>query len=296
MRRGKRYFIAAEIPCTVESEDAISHAVFSLGAMGCEVREHMIIAYFPDQPLESLQQKVAAILQTIRSSGLEVPNRAPVFRRFAEENWQESWKAYFKPVVLADYLAVRPPWERKPQEARVEVIIEPARAFGTGTHESTQLILEWMVAYRHDLPKHALDVGTGSGILAIAHVKLAPGSVVVGCDIDPLALENASENVRLNRVEEACWFYAGSLDALGGTTFPLIYANLESRIIAPLLEQLASHLDEGGQLLLSGILTREQEAMLRAVEQSGQLAVVAQRQKREWLLLVCRRQHADRRS
>ncbi len=288
--KSKRYFWAVTVTCLPESREALSYWLFSLGALGCEEVENRIIAYFEDQDEHALHQAVIRGVHRIRESGLPVDPQSIDLHRFPEENWMENWKRYFRPVRIGDVLCIRPPWHRAASPPMLDIMIEPKQAFGTGTHATTQLVLQAMVERRDRLPEQALDVGTGSGILAIAHAKLRPGSRVVGIDIDPVAVENARENARLNGVAAACDFRVGSIEAADERTYRLIYANLEKNIISRLMEALLQRLQPAGEILFSGILARERAELEKLLVQHG-LRVTRVRQQDDWLLMETEKPH-----
>ncbi len=145
-------------------------------------------------------------------------------RRIDEKDYLFKWRNYFKPVEIGESLIIRPPWSARRRE-KVEVIIEPGLAFGTGSHATTQgcmVALERLVQEGDTL----LDVGTGSGVIAIASVKLG-ASQALGIDIDSLTLANACRNAQLNLVDGKVCFIEMSLESLKCGSFDLVVANLD---------------------------------------------------------------------
>jgi len=288
-----KHWLAVSIDTRPESREAVSAVLFAAGAVGCEEREHRLVGYFADQEIEPLRRQVLEGLERIRQAGLPLPEQSPQWVRFPEEDWQAAWRRFFKPVRIAGKLVVRPPWEQVevPPDG-VVIVIEPKQAFGTGTHETTQLVLEAIVARCDRLPACALDAGTGSGVLAIAHALFAPASRVFACDIDPVALENARENAEINGVASRCEFRLGSIEKFSGMHFPLVYANLQSHIFQKLLPSLVRVLLPGGELLMSGILA-EEEAKMRQALQALPIAVRSIKRRGEWILITVEK-HANR--
>jgi ribosomal protein L11 methyltransferase len=152
----------------------------------------------------------------------------------------------------------------------VEVVIDPGQAFGTGTHPSTWLALEWIDRLSIDLPAGArvLDVGTGSGVLAIAAAALAVARVVA-FDLDPIAARVARENVARNGCASRVTVFAGGLEALAGPGFDLVVANLLRSEAQPLLAALAQRTRAGGQAVFSGLLDSEIPAFSEALLAAG---------------------------
>ncbi len=279
-----RWWVVAVVPYAPESQDAVSDLVFREGAIGCEEQERHLVAYFEAQDELALQERLQEGYQHIQALGLPLPAASITISRLPEEDWHTGWHAYFTPLAIGERLVVRPPWAESSSADKVEVIIEPKQAFGTGTHATTRLMLEAITDRADTLPRSALDVGTGSGILAITHALFRPDSQIVACDLDPLAIANARENAHHNQVADRIHLFVGSLQALGSVTYPHIYANLQRQIILSLLPDLMEHLAPGGYLFLSGLLTSE-EALLYEAIASFPLQMVQTRRRAEWILL-----------
>ncbi len=179
-------------------------------------------------------------------------------RQVAEEDWAEAWKAHFKPLKLTSRLVIRPPWEEyDAQPGETVIIIYPGMAFGTGRHASTRLCLQALEqVWDQGLPSSAspwqvLDVGTGTGILALAAARL--GAEVVAIDLDPEAVAAALENVRLNNLMDRVWVEGTPLTSLR-QRFGLILANITAPDLLQLAEALTARLLHEGILIISGFL------------------------------------------
>ncbi len=218
--------------------------------------------------------------------GLEV-------RQAAEEDWAEAWKVHFKPLKVTPRLIIRPPWEDyPPAPGETVVTIYPGMAFGTGRHPTTLLCLQALEQVWEDLtlplapgPWQVLDVGTGSGILALAAARM--GARVLAIDIDPEAVAAALENVRLNALEEAIWVETTPLNALR-QQFALILANLTAADLAHWAESLAGRTLQGGALIISGFLTQDIPAVISRFSQYG-LTEAGHLTLEEWSALILRR-------
>jgi len=182
-------------------------------------------------------------------------------RQVAEEDWAEAWKAHFKAQKVTDRLVVRPPWEDyAPAAGEIVVTIYPGMAFGTGRHATTLLCLRALEeVWEQDLPAapspwQVLDVGTGSGILALAAARLGAG--VLAIDVDPEAVAAALENVRLNALEERILVEPTLLQAIR-QQFALILANLTTLDLLHLADSLTGRLLSGGALIISGFLEKD---------------------------------------
>jgi ribosomal protein L11 methyltransferase len=211
----------------------------------------------------------------------------------SEEDWANSWKAYFHPLRVGQRLVIKPTWEvwppaGEPEAARTEDLIiemDPEMAFGTGTHETTQLCLE--LIERHLQPGDTVaDIGAGSGILSIAAARLGSGAVR-GWEVDPVAAEVARRNFGRNGVAERCAVETGdALETLGGR-YDLIVANVHTPFLLRLIPRLRDYLRPGGRAILSGTSETSRTAVGGALRGAG-LEVVEEAQKGEWAAMVAR--------
>jgi ribosomal protein L11 methyltransferase len=196
------------------------------------------------------------------------------------DDWSERWKAFHRPLVLGDRLAVRPPWER-PLGARTELVIDPGQAFGTGAHATTRLCLELLLAVADERPERGgvVDVGCGSGVLAIAAAKLGYGPVVA-VDYDPLSVEATHANAAANGV--TLDVRRGDLRTDPMPTAPLVLANL----LRPLLLTYAERMTDPPELLIaSGLLVHEADEIAAAFATRG-LREHDRRELGEWAALL----------
>ncbi len=182
-------------------------------------------------------------------------------RRVDEEDWAEAWKAHFKTQKVTDRLVIRPPWEDySPAAGEIVVTIYPGMAFGTGRHATTLLCLRALEeVWGQELPETAnpwqvLDVGTGTGILALAAARL--GAEVLAIDVDPEAVAAALENVRLNALEARILVEPTLLHTIR-QQFALILANLTTLDLLHLADALTGRLLSGGALIISGFLEKD---------------------------------------
>lgn len=235
-----------------------------------------VVVSFGEPPPDDLQARVDACLGQL---GLE--SAAVQTRGHADDDWKEGWKAFFRGARLTPTFAVRPPWEADDPEAPISLIIEPGMAFGTGTHETTRGVLRALDPLLGDPARPVLDVGCGSGILAIAAARR--GHRAVGVEIDAVALDNARLNVGLNGVTDRVGLVVGSADAVT-EGFPIVVAN----IIAPILVEIAPQVLARATdvLVLSGML-HAQAPTVRAAY--AELLEVDCLEEGPWTVLVLRR-------
>lgn len=173
-----------------------------------------------------------------------------------DEDWKDKWKEYFKPAKVGEKIVVKPTWE--PYEPRAEELvieIDPGMAFGTGTHETTSLCIKLMEKYISKGDK-VLDVGCGSGILAIGAALLGAGEVL-GVEIDPVAVKIAEENIRLNKVENVAEAKYGDLTKGVDFKADLVVANLMADLVKLLSEDVAKHMEKEAYYISSGILDEQ---------------------------------------
>lgn len=243
---------------------------FEAGALGIEERDGAPAALW----IYALAEGAARVCEALRAvPGLACGAPEPV----AEQVWSEAWKEGLEPIVISPRLLVRPSFRPAPAGFRGrEIVIDPGQAFGTGGHASTRLALEAIDALPLESLRdvRVLDVGCGSGVLALAALALGAGRAL-GCDLDPLATSAAREAADANGLGGRLALVTGSLEALGPRaerSFGLIVANLLRRELEPLLPGLPRLLAPGARVVLSGLLASERAGVERAL---GALGLVA---------------------
>lgn len=214
---------------------------------------------------------------------LAADGEMPLSQPISDPGWATAWMSRFEPLRVGRRFLIVPPWSRIRENDRIRIVIQPGQAFGTGHHPSTFGVLEEIeeICGGNKISR-ALDVGTGSGILAFAMSKLGV-SKVVAIDVDPVALENARENAELNHLERKIRFSVAPLQSIRGK-YDLITANILSSTLITLAPLLKSRLAPRGRLILSGILNREAGAVRAHYEPN--LRHVASRVRGAWTVLV----------
>ena len=233
------------------SEDISAHC-FELGSCGVQSEKageaERLIAYF-DAALDR-EAICRGIEEYLRTLGLG--QTAIAAAELEERDWEAEWRSHFSPVWATERIVVHPSWiPVETRDDQIAIVIDPRMAFGTGGHESTQLCLQ--VLENMLVPgAHCLDLGTGSGILAIAAARLGAASVLA-VDIDQRAVVNSRENLVQNGVEgKNVKVLQGSINQVKGDCFDLIMANIQSHILRPLLGPVRALLQVGGRVVLSG--------------------------------------------
>jgi ribosomal protein L11 methyltransferase len=224
----------------------------------------------------------------LRSCGLEPGSGRVSVQRVRKQDWAESWKRHFKPFTVAGKLLVKPSWSRrKPARGQSVIVIDPGLSFGTGQHPTTRFCLEQMAAARSPaLRQSFLDVGTGSGILAIAAAKLGYAPVRA-FDFDPAAVRVAKQNAKKNRVRIAISRADITKIAAPKAKYDVVCANLTADLLEVSAAKLQGFLRSGGLLVLAGILRAQKNSVHKCFVQRG-FRVAARRAEGEWESMLLR--------
>ena len=284
----KKTWVGIEITCKDDLAEELGAEVAEEFGVGVEfgdgaVRFYLEGAHFLEEWDLKLRRLLEDAAKTYRS------DRPLGFRTFtlSDEGWADSWKVHFKPLRIGKHFLICPTWEEISPEAEDRVIMmDPGRAFGTGHHETTRLCLEWMeqrAANRHLEDSSLLDVGTGSGVLAIAAALLGFGEVL-GIDNDPEAIEVAEENVALNGLNGRVALREATVSGVGGR-FDVVVANIQALPLIRMAQDLSDKVKETGTLVLSGILLEQREDVTAAIERCGP-KLTGGEVAGEWALLV----------
>jgi ribosomal protein L11 methyltransferase len=256
-------------------------------------------AYLPaDEHLEETRRKLEESLFYL---GMIQPLPPPTYTTLADQNWMEAWKSRYQPIPIGKHLMIVPSWMQPPDPLRIPIKIDPGMAFGTGTHPTTQLVLELLEETLRDFHSRkgsgkvdVIDVGCGSGILSIAALKLGAARAL-GVDIDEDAIKSSQENAQVNGVAANLLLGVGSIKDIAEGKFayssaPLVLAN----ILAPVINRLFDHglgelVSTDGVMILSGILFEQGAGVLAVAAQHG-FQLVQQRQSGDWVALVVKRE------
>jgi ribosomal protein L11 methyltransferase len=239
-----------------------------------------------DEHLEDNRRQLSEALWHL---GMIRPLPEPAFRTIEDEDWMAAWKQHYHPIPIGKKLEVLPAWIEKHDETRIAVHIDPSMAFGTGTHPSTQLCLEMVESYTQP-GQPAIDVGCGSGILAIAALRLG-ASHALGVDIDSASIKSTNENAAANQVQQNLECALGSVTEIRQGKFslrqaPLVLVNILAPVIIRLFDAgLADLVAPAGMLVLSGILAEQAEDVKTAAAQHG-LHFKEMRQIEDWVALA----------
>ena len=277
------HWYALDLVIDLEAAEAVAYALMEAGALGTEFNSSadQVTGYFESVPdREHVRAELAAALRIYELPSSAVRNMS--LREVADEDWLGEWKKSWQPVAVGERFLIAPPWsEIDDARDRIVIRIEPGMAFGTGTHETTRLCLSAIEKYFAG--ESFLDVGTGTGILAIAAAKLYPEAQFEACDTDADAIAIATENARLNDVAEKISFRVGSVQESTASA-AMVCANLTADVIVLLLPLLIGA--TCGRLLLSGILETQLDEVLVALRGQGITNEPEVLQDGEWLAVV----------
>jgi ribosomal protein L11 methyltransferase len=287
---GRRY---AQVSFKVRAAmaDEAAAILVARGALGCAVkmprsgspsgaRPVTLEAFFRTISAAEVSS-VAAILKTLRLTSPRMP--PPEIRRIEDPGWATMWMTRFKPLRIGRRWLIVPPWSKTDAQGRLRMIIKPGQAFGTGHHPTTRGCL---IALEREFSRRrfgsVLDVGTGSGILALA-AQMLGARRIVGIDTDKVALANATENASLNGLTGTVGFSSAALPSLR-RRFELITANITGGTLTKLASRLKALLADDGRLILSGIRRQEVSGVLRHFR--PQLRCVRSRTEQGWTTLT----------
>lgn len=246
------------------------------------VRTFVAAAEVSDEQLDTIRQALWYVGRIRAVSDLRIERRR-------EEDWANAWKAHYQPVRVGKRVVVRPPWrDFDPEPEDIVVTLDPGMAFGTGTHPTTRLCMQ---ALEEEIKpgQRVLDVGTGSGVLAIAALKLGAASVDA-VDIEPVSVRAALENRDRNGVREGLRIETGSV-GLGEPFeghYDLVLANIIARILIELADGIVAHVAPGGTLILSGIIETQVDGVRDCFGAHG-LEFVSSSRQEDWIAMVYRR-------
>jgi ribosomal protein L11 methyltransferase len=274
--------------------DETSGLLFELGAEGVEERDEGTLAKAATSGKVTLVAAFGSRADA-EEAMTELKDLAPRYEEIVGDAWRDAWKEHYRPFTIARTsdaraVVVRPPWEAyepKPGERVLE--LEPGRAFGTGLHETTRLVAQALADHASELPGvTVLDVGCGSGVLALIAISLGAARAVA-VDVDPEAIDVTRENADRNALTDKVDASTTAIEDVALVS-PVVVANIEARILIPMADELARHVAPGGLLLLSGILVPQKDDVRAAYPA---LELVASPTIGEWTLLALRKKATE---
>ena len=320
------------ITTTTQAEDLVSGMLMELGMEGVEIEDNiqlsendtkaMFVDILPELPPDEGVGKVSFYLES-DENGVKYPDgisdeedmKAKIAEGLSElkmfvevgegmissdetedKDWINNWKQYFKPFMVND-IVIKPTWEEIPEDmkGRMVVNIDPGTAFGTGSHETTQLVIKQMEEYITK-DTELLAVGTGSGILSVIGLMLG-AKHVLGTDLDPNAIIATDENMEVNNLSKDLYdVIEGNViddkkiqDYIGYDKYDVVTANILADIIIPLLSEIAVHMKKGAVIITSGIINMKEKAVMDAFEANESFEVIETTYQGEWVSITAKK-------
>lgn len=310
------------IKTKTEAEDVIISALADVGVEGVEIqdkqpltetdKEQMFVDIMPEGPaddgiaylnfyleedteVEPVLERVRAVLEEVRGY-MDIGEGTITESQTEDKDWINNWKEYFHQFYVDDILIV-PSWEEVKEEDRDKMIlhIDPGTAFGTGMHETTQLVIRQLKKFVTK-DTQMLDVGTGSGILGIVALKLGAAHVV-GTDLDPCAIPAVADNKEANGIKDETFdMLIGNIiddkevqDTVGYEKYDIVTANILADVLVPLTPVIVNQMKKGAYYITSGILDVKEEVVVQAVKEAG-LKLVEVTHQGEWVSVTARKE------
>ena len=302
---------ALTVTTTTEAIEAVSNILMEAGAVGIQIKDaadfkketvdahgtwfdpktvpHLasgaqVIGYFdPATSLVEQRDHIATRVRGLAQFGLDPGAATVTLADVRQADWANVWKQYYHPLRVSRFLTIVPKWEHyTPQQAgELQLTLDPGMAFGTGTHPTTQLMLSLLESVIRG-GETMIDVGTGSGIFAIAAERLGVGDILA-TDVDEIAVRNAEANIKLNTVSQIT---VHENDLLKGITLSadLIVANILAEVLVPLIPQVRPRLKAHGHFLLAGIIADKATLIIRTLEDNG-FSIAQRREAGGWVAL-----------
>lgn len=308
-------WIEASVTTTTGFADAVSEVLIEHGAKGTQILDRLDVPksddgtgfgeLYGDEITENMPEEVT--VKAWFASREDVLSAKEAIKRLSrmneagfgkldlslqdvkEEDWTENWKKYYKPMRVGKRLIIRPVWEDyQKEEGDLVISMDPGMAFGTGTHETTRLCMEMIET--HFKGGKALDIGTGSGILAIT-LSLLGAEGVTAVDIDPVAVKAAGENIARNGLSEDVQVVLGDLTKDVSGRFDFICANILADVIISLKEPIKPLMDQNAGFLASGIIKDRKNDVLTAFRKAG-FELLDEKEQGEWVALLFKKNDA----
>ncbi len=254
-------FLEISITVNGNQRELLIPTLAELGCQGFQETDDSLLCYidkssWSDKQSQSLNAELKNILRIISV------NTVIKFRDIVEENWNETWERTIKPIEIGNNLVIKPSWcDYENINNKIIIQIDPKMSFGTGYHETTRLTLRLLEKYVR-VGCSVLDVGTGTGILAIAAVKLG-AKYATGTDNDEWSINNANENIIVNQVEDKIEISNRGLSEFPDASYDVLTANLTLNTNIEFLDEFRRILRTNGILLLSGLLNKDKEEMIQ---------------------------------
>ncbi|MGN0513745.1 MAG: 50S ribosomal protein L11 methyltransferase [Lachnospiraceae bacterium] len=307
---------------TTEAVDLVSNMLMELGIEGIEIEDNvqlsesdiktMFVDFLPELPPDegvatvnfyidveeddnTIIGKVLQGLEELRDF-IDIGEGTITESQTEDKDWINNWKQYFKPFVF-EGIVIKPTWEEidESMQGKIVVNIDPGTAFGTGSHETTQLVISQLDKYVKE-GDELLDVGCGSGILSVIGIMLG-ASHAVGTDLDPNAIVATKENAQINNISlDKIDIIEGNIiddkkikDAVGYEKYDVVAANILADVLIPLSKIITQHMKQGAYFITSGIIDTKEEEVVKAFNENPLLEIVEINHKGEWVNVTARK-------
>ncbi|MBN1349291.1 50S ribosomal protein L11 methyltransferase [candidate division KSB1 bacterium] len=250
-------WIRLRIAVNDEIREAIENRLFESGCSGCQEEAGFIVAYFDSKTDEKwLLSQITQYCSSLNELGFRTESTPISVEQVQPEDWNSAWKKNYKPFHVGERFIVKPTWlDYREKSSRQIIEIDPKMAFGTGLHETTQMMIRLMEIYFKG-GERVLDIGTGTGILSIA-AKFLGAKKVIAFDNDPVAADCVRENLIQNNANDVVMPFIGTIESLKPARFDVILANINKMILLELAQEMAKRLKKPGILILSGLLLEQ---------------------------------------
>lgn len=241
--------------------------------------------YKKDEKFEKHLEEIKTGVNNLPKCGLDKGAGSVTAEKVNEEDWENNWKKYYKPIKVGEKIVIKPIWEEYNKNTdEIIVQLDPGMAFGTGSHETTRMCIKALE--RHvDANSTVFDIGTGSGILAISAAKLG-AKKTIGVDLDPVAVDSAKQNVSYNDIDNIEILYGDLLEVVKGKA-NIVIANIMADIIIFLTQQVKAFIVEGGYFISSGIiLSKKDEVISKLIECGFKIEEISI--EGEWVCIVAK--------
>ena len=260
--------------------ELVSGILWTLDISGIEENEQSLTVY---SQKENLENQLESLMQNAVKSGL-IEKYELVADEIENKNWNEEWEKTLNVIEITENIVIKPTFRNYDGgEGKLIVEIDPKMSFGTGEHETTRLMIELIEKHLRKGDK-VLDIGSGTGALAIIAVKLGAESAVA-VDTDEWCFVNGKENAEINKVADKIKFVHGDVNSVAESEFDLVLANINTHILLNYVKEIAAKVKLGGKLILSGILNTDEEKITGSYEKQN-LKLIERTRKNEWIALV----------
>lgn len=249
------------------------------------IKEGAVIkAYYKeDEYIQKYIDQIKQGVDNLETFGFNKGEGLVFVTKVNEEDWENNWKKYYKPTKIGEKIVIKPLWENyEKKEDELIVTLDPGMAFGTGTHETTRMCIKSMEKYVKE-GCNIFDIGTGSGILAIAGAKLKADKVI-GVDLDPVAVKSAKDNVKYNKIKNVEIRHGNLMEVVKGKA-DIVVANIIADIIIYLANHVKGYLKESGVFICSGIILERREDVIKKLEENG-FFIKEVLEEGEWVCII----------